>query len=56
MRSRGVATRLHAVYSEHIRKMRLVVRQLVRNERILLPVRRAGVLKKEANHVRIHLT
>ena len=46
------AYQLHAFYSEHIRKLRILIQQLVKYERLLLTPRRAEILKKEANLVR----
>ncbi|KAI6660969.1 Ribosomal protein L17 [Oopsacas minuta] len=43
------AFQLHAMYSEHIRKLRILIQQLVKYERLLITPHRAKILKKEAN-------
>ena len=54
MSAKWKAYQLHAFYSEHIRKLRILIQQLVKYERLLLTPRRAEILKKEANLVRIY--
>ena len=52
MPSKWKAYQFDSFYSEHIRKLRILIQQLVKYERMLITPRRAEILKKEANSVR----